>query len=147
MILDKLLSKVSAKTCLKLAAGLILIGMLVGQVRADQPSDVVEPRHLRLDVVGTIQIDSIPVDAIQILNGLTEGDTVEVYINSPGGAVYGGKSNEVEADVAFSVPSFKNLFERSCGKLLTPHEIDSIMDGKDLYLGPSEVNKRLSGGK
>lgn len=192
------MSKLSAKACFRIAVGLILFGMLMQQVCANPIEEQIGPKNLTIEIQGSIPIDLVPVDLIQNIKNLNQEDSVDVYINSPGGVVYGGiplinslldtkakvkvhviglaasmagiiactgdeiamdpntvlmfhtysskgggKSNEIKADVEFSVPAYKKLLIRSCSKILTGDEIDSIMDGKDLYLGPEDVKRRL----
>lgn len=101
MIIDKLLNKLSARTCFKLAVGLILFAMLMDYVHAspnvessyDKPFEVVsqsdsEQYVLKLNspIGGPGTYDAV----IEELAAMKEGDEVTVELNSPGGSVLGG---------------------------------------------------------
>ncbi len=101
MILDKLLSKVSAKTCFKLAVGLILLGMFTRLVHAspkveatyDKPFEVVSmlgssPYVIKLN--SQIEIPGSYDEVVEALADMNESDKVIVELNSPGGSVLGG---------------------------------------------------------
>ena len=54
-----------------------------------------------------------------------------------------GKGNEQLASVQADAKWAKNLFDQVYKGFLDPKEIKMIVDGKDFWMNPSEVHKRL----
>ena len=76
------------------------------------------------------------------------GDEFEVYPNSRMLCHYyssgiQGKGNELESYVDFTKKNFHDIFRKFYANFLDAKEIESLFDGRDIYLGFDEITKRL----
>jgi ATP-dependent protease ClpP protease subunit len=62
--------------------------------------------------------------------------------NYSGGLI--GKGHELKAHQEFVDSNLNKSFTDFYGGFLTPHEIRQVIDGKDLWMGAEEVQKRLA---
>lgn len=58
-------------------------------------------------------------------------------------SVFWGKSQETEADMQHTKKTLENTIRYICKKILTPEEIEQMLNGKDFYFDGEEAIKRL----
>lgn len=68
--------------------------------------------------------------------------SIFMFHNFSGGAI--GKGNEMLAQVSHNDKWAKNLMNRVYRGFFTSGEIDTILEGKDYWMDPAEVTKRLN---
>jgi len=68
--------------------------------------------------------------------------SIFMFHNFSGGAI--GKGNEMLAQVSHNDKWAKHLMNRVYKGFFTTEEIDSILEGKDYWMDPAEVTKRLN---
>ncbi|HDR9103481.1 TPA: ATP-dependent Clp protease proteolytic subunit [Burkholderia vietnamiensis] len=54
-----------------------------------------------------------------------------------------GKGNELVAELAATSTWFEEAMQNTCSPFLTKKEIKDVLEGKDIWMGSTEINRRL----